>query len=153
MKLYTRNGDRGYTTLCGGRKIAKNHPLIDIMGQIDELVSSLAVVADSLASQSIINQLVSIQKRLMYMAMHIAGSKGKKIKKQDVVFLENAIDRYGHEVSELKGFIIPGGHTASSFCHIARCTSRKLERNMADMMQIFDKQGNEMAFINRLSDF
>ena len=161
LKIYTKTGDLGKTSLIGGTKVPKSHIRIESYGTVDELNSYIGLVADSISGQDIRAILKEIQDRLFTIGSSLACDPDKEpslkipdLKASDVVFLEQQIDVMNLELPEMKHFILPGGHTTVSFAHIARCVCRRAERICVNMKE------NELfvdplviQYLNRLSDY
>lgn len=158
MKVYTKTGDKGETSLFGGKRVKKYHDRINAYGTIDELNSYIGLVGDQMSDgdKKIIKE---IQDRLFTIGSILAADPEKpKLKKpdlleSDVAFLEATIDTYEENLPSLQYFILPGGHTSVSFCHIARCVCRRAERLVIDLSEkeVIDEMC--IVYLNRLSDF
>ena len=162
MKIYTKKGDTGNTSLIGG-KIVKKHDLkVDAYGNIDELNSFLGLVRDLSDDKQVNNIIITIQKKLFSIGSMLALSDYKSIsninndkliiKKTDIDFLENEIDEIDKNLSPISKFTIPGGHILISYLHIARCVCRRAERKISYVNEIDKLDPNIIAYINRLSD-
>tara|TARA_S200000501_G_scaffold235967_1_gene221247 strand:+ start:67 stop:615 length:549 start_codon:yes stop_codon:yes gene_type:complete len=162
MKIYTKKGDAGNTSLIGG-KIVKKHDLkVDAYGNIDELNSFLGLVRDLSNDKKVNNIIITIQKKLFSIGSMLALSDYKSIsdvnndkliiKKTDIDFLENEIDEIDKNLSPISKFTIPGGHILISYLHIARCVCRRAERKISYVNEIDKLDPNITAYINRLSD-
>ncbi|NLV17877.1 MAG: cob(I)yrinic acid a,c-diamide adenosyltransferase [Bacteroidetes bacterium] len=159
MKIYTRTGDDGTTSIGGSRRLQKCDDLIEALGEVDELISWIALLRDSLEYKEYKNFLVSIQKQLM---MYEAVLAGTPYRHDDIVTetdycsvekLEQEIDRLEIALAPLTTFIIPGGHIIISYCHIARCVCRRAERRVVKLM--LKEKSSPLAgiFLNRLADY
>lgn len=159
MKIYTRTGDKGYTTLIGGRKIIKNHIRIEAYGTVDELIAHIGLLHDLVGKKEMQDLLTYIEDRLMACAANLASDQElpeknlPEVSDGDVTLLENAIDRMEEALPILDGFVLPGGHPSSSHCHIARTVCRRAERNIIALMQENHVPDILVRYINRLSDF
>src|SRR5947209_8520548 len=117
MKIYTKKGDKGETSLIGGTRVPKHHLRIECYGTVDELNSWIGLLRDQPIDQKHINTLMEIQDRLFTIGSLLASdpetSKMKlpELKEDDVKLLEQEIDRMEATLPELKTFILPGGHT------------------------------------------
>lgn len=161
FKIYTKTGDKGTTSLIGGVRVPKNHIRIESYGTVDELNSYLGMVSDS-ANDVLINDWIrEIQDRLFTIGSVLATNPDKEVKMKlpdvhdsDVIWLEQKIDEMNEQLPEMRSFILPGGHIASSTCHVARCVCRRAERICVGM-----QEQNEVVpelivrYLNRLSDF
>ena len=161
MHIYTRTGDKGETSLIGGKRVPKYHTRIEAYGTVDELISYIGLIRDQNISNEIKNQLIDIQSDLMACASILAadcsncGVELPEIKKDDVEKLERYINNLELELPQLTSFVLPGGHTIVSFTHIARNISRRAERNAIRLSEEEKNEINEevIQYLNRLSDF
>src|SRR4051812_3141311 len=134
MKIYTKKGDTGTTQLIGGTRVPKHHLRIEGYGTVDELNSYIGLIRDQQIPQRFRNTLIEIQDRLFTIGSSLASDPQKSrmkipdLKENDVELLEQEMDAMNERLPELKSFILPGGHTTVSFCHIARCVCRRAER-------------------------
>lgn len=160
FKIYTKTGDKGQTSLWGGARVLKHHIRIEAYGTVDELNSYIGVVRDHLLDQELRSALKTIQDRLFTLGSILATDPDKVGKVQtpdlldtDVTQLEIWIDEMEMKLPELKNFILPGGHPAVSFCHVARCVCRRAERLSVALNE--DEPVNELVlqYLNRLSDY
>ena len=161
IKIYTKTGDKGTTSLIGGTKVSKSDLRIETYGTVDELNSYIGLVGDHFSEDHSKGILKEIQDRLFTIGSSLAcdGEKEPKmkipdLKEEDIILLEKEIDKMNEVLPEMKWFILPGGHVAVSTVHIARCVCRRAERNCVNMQQ------HEMfveplviKYINRLSDY
>jgi cob(I)alamin adenosyltransferase len=141
MKIYTKKGDTGTTQLIGGKRIPKHDLRIESYGTVDELNSYIGLVRDQEIDSVYKLQLIEIQDRLFTIGSSLAAEpnnssmKLPEIKEVDVAFLENSMDEMDKILPEMKFFVLPGGHTTVSFCHIARCVCRRAERNVTHLKE------------------
>ena len=156
MKIYTRTGDNGKTSLLSGKRVDKHDKRIVAYGSVDELNSLMGIVRD-FSPKKYKNEIFKIQNKLMIIASQLSNDKNYKnipnISKKDTEFLENAIDRMTIELDPLKNFIIPGGNKLVSFTHLARCVCRRAEVNITELKEKEDLNREILLFINRLSDY
>ena len=156
MKIYTRTGDNGKTSLLSGKRVDKHDKRIVAYGSVDELNSLMGIVRD-FSPKKYKNEIFRIQNKLMIIASQLSNDKHYKnipnISKKDTQFLENAIDRMTIELDPLKNFIIPGGNKLVSFTHLARCVCRRAEVNITELKEKEDLNREILLFINRLSDY
>ena len=156
MKIYTRTGDNGKTSLLSGKRVDKHDKRIVAYGSVDELNSLMGIVRD-FSPKKYKNEIFRIQNKLMIIASQLSNDKHYKnipnISKKDTEFLENAIDRMTIELDPLKNFIIPGGNKLVSFTHLARCVCRRAEVNITELKEKEDLNREILLFINRLSDY
>jgi cob(I)alamin adenosyltransferase len=159
MKIYTKTGDQGITSLLGGVRVPKSDLRIDAYGTLDELNSYVGLLRDQEVNKKRSELLKSIQDRLFTIGADLATVPGKdKVKKpdlhpEDVEVLEKEMDAMDAELPMLTSFILPGGHTAVSFCHLARTVCRRSERIVVELAS--EEQVAELIiqYLNRLSDF
>ncbi len=159
MKIYTKKGDTGTTGLIGGTRVLKSSLRIESYGTVDELNSYIGVVRDHLTTQTYIDQLIEVQDRLFTIGSSLASDPEKSNMKipdlleKDIELLEKWMDEMDQELPEMRFFILPGGHPAVSFCHVARCVSRRAERIIVDLAQHEFVAPLVGAYMNRLSDY
>lgn len=159
MKIYTKTGDKGQTSLIGGTRVPKHHIRIESYGTIDELNSHLGLIRDTVDDKEVINQILEIQDRLFTMGSILASDPGKaKMKipeliEDDVVFLEKAIDKMNETLPEMRSFVLPGGSQIISFIHLARCVCRRAERNTIRLSEESKVDDIVIKYLNRLSDY
>jgi len=158
FKIYTKTGDKGKTSLWGGARVPKNHIRIESYGTIDELNSYLGVVCDQIENSKLRKQLLTVQHRLFSIGSILATDPSKEmptpdIKTSDVETLETWIDDLEKDLPPLKNFILPGGHTAASFAHVARCVCRRAERLVVALNEENTVHELVLSYLNRLSDY
>jgi len=161
MKIYTKKGDTGTTQLIGGTRVPKHHARIEAYGTIDELNSFTGLLRDQEISSHHKNILLEIQDRLFTIGSSLATDPGKSkmklpdLKEEDVVLLETEMDKMEEQLPEMKSFILPGGHTTVSYCHIARCVSRRAERLAVQLSETNEDAVDPLVlkYLNRLSDY
>ena len=163
-KVYTRKGDSGKTDLIDQKKVLKSDIRIDCYGEVDELNSSIgfciALISDStkLKDKDIILKLKKIQNDLFNLGTVLAVSdvslldKFPKINKSNIDFIENEIDYYNKELSDLKSFILPSGSLSGAYFHVCRTICRRVERKCVSLSEIFEIDQNILKYLNRLSD-
>ena len=159
MKIYTKAGDKGTTSLLGGNLVPKDHPRLEACGTLDELNSQVGLLRDHLTDQDARETLLRIQDRIMAGSAILANERQENEKKipniseEDVTFLEGKIDEMDKELEPLQNFILPGGHPHVSFCHLARTTCRKAERQTIRFIKDSGQTGMLVKYLNRLSDY
>ena len=159
MKIYTRRGDSGQTSLIDGDMVNKHNLSVDAYGTIDELNSFLGLLKDYIKDDKIKDILNNIQIKLFSIGSILASGKNQnisakvKIEKKDVVCIELEIDRLNENLPELKNFIFPGGHKISYYSHVCRSICRRAERKISELNNKSSIDSNILAYINRLSDF
>lgn len=159
IKIYTKTGDKGETSLLGGTRVPKNHIRIEAYGTIDELNSFVGLIRDQEIGRHSKDILVEIQDRLFTMGSYLASDPGKSkvkipaLKEDDITLLEKEIDKMNEALPEMRSFILPGGHTTVSYCHIARCVCRRAERCVIHLSQNSSVNDIVIKYLNRLSDY
>lgn len=159
MKIYTRTGDKGRTTLVGGKPVLKTHIRIEAYGTIDELMAHIGMLIDMSDNGNIKERLLGIQDRLMTCAAILAADcddcqiKIPEINESDIKELEIAIDEMESELPALSSFVLPGGHIITSQCHIARTVCRRAERQIIRLSTELFVPDTVIKYINRLSDY
>ena len=159
MKVYTKKGDQGTTQLIGGTRVPKSSLRIEAYGTVDELNSYIGLIRDQAISEECITQLLEIQDRLFTMGSQLAADPEKSNMKlpdlsdADVENLENWIDKMDEELDPMRSFVLPGGHTTVSYCHIARCVCRRAERICVDLNADQPIAPILLTYLNRLSDY
>ena len=159
MKIYTKTGDQGITSLLGGVRVPKSDLRIDAYGTLDELNAYIGLLRDQDVNKKRSELLKTIQDRLFTIGADLATVPGKdKVKKpdlhpEDVEVLEKEMDAMDAELPMLTSFILPGGHTAVSFCHLARTVCRRSERIVVELASEEPVAELIIQYLNRLSDF
>ncbi|WP_158828085.1 cob(I)yrinic acid a,c-diamide adenosyltransferase [Mucilaginibacter lacusdianchii] len=159
MKIYTKTGDKGFTSLIGGSRVPKYHIRIESYGTIDELNTYIGLIADQQPVSRHKDVLKQIQNRLFTIGAMLAADPEKSsmvipdITDADVVVLEQEIDGMTSLLPELKHFILPGGSNTISFCHLGRCVCRRAERLVVQLAEESTVDENIIIYLNRLSDY
>jgi cob(I)alamin adenosyltransferase len=159
MKIYTRRGDKGNTTLAGGKQVPKTHIRIEAYGTVDELIVHIGMLRDMTAQKERKEYLLQVQDRLMTCAAILASEHGydkvkiPEIHDADIISLETSIDSMEAALVPLTSFILPGGHVVSSQCHIARTVCRRAERQIIRLSEELFVPETVIKYINRLSDY
>ena len=161
QKIYTKTGDKGKTSLIGGTKVLKSDLRIEAYGTIDELNSWMGLVSDYFNDEHANNILKEIQDRLFTIGSSLASDPEKSkmkipdLKEEDVTLLEQEMDSMESELPEMKSFLLPGGHTTVSFCHVGRCVCRRAERLVTDLSGSTQDGVDPLVikYLNRLSDY
>jgi cob(I)alamin adenosyltransferase len=161
MKIYTKTGDLGKTSLIGGTKVPKSHLRIETYGTVDELNSYIGLVNDHLQHTETAAVLKEVQDRLFTIGSSLACDPEKEplmkmpdLKEEDITLLEREIDQMNDKLPPMKFFVLPGGHIAISTTHVARCVCRRAERlcvNMQEHQLFVDPL--VIKYLNRLSDY
>lgn len=166
MKIYTKTGDKGTTALFGGKRVSKHHIRIDSYGTIDELNSWLGLIRDQNIDGHSKNTLILIQNKLFTIGAILATDPEKavrkngkeilnidKINENDVEYLEKEMDCMNEALPAMTHFILPGGHSTVSYCHIARTVCRRAERLATHLYENEPFESNVLSYVNRLSDY
>lgn len=161
IKIYTKTGDAGNTSLIGGTKVSKSHLRIEAYGTTDELNSYIGLCKDLLTDKHAQTILQEIQDRIFTIGSSLACDPVKEpkmkipdLKEEDVVLLENEIDRMNDAIPAMKNFILPGGHPTLSQLHIARCVCRRAERCCVRLeLDKMEVSPIIIKYLNRLSDY
>ncbi len=156
MKIYTRTGDSGQTSLFGGARVAKNDARIEAYGTVDELNSHLGVVRANWPQSPLDSLFAQIQSDLFEVGAHLASpgtSRFAGVEENRILELEQRIDAMESELIPLKSFILPSGSTASAQIHVARTVCRRAERLVVALGDDTVATRSTIAYLNRLSDF
>ena len=159
MKIYTKTGDKGLTSLIGGTRVPKHHLRIESYGTVDELNSYIGLIGDQNISEHDKDVLKHIQDRLFTIGASLAADPEKSkmvipdLKEEDIELLEHEMDIIDEQLPPLKHFILPGGSNAISFCHIARCVCRRAERITVHLAEESPVDEKVNIYLNRLSDY
>lgn len=158
MKIYTKTGDSGKSSLYGGKRILKSDLRLEAYGSIDELNSALGVCVALKPSAVLGAALVAIQNKLFFVGSELASGDKlptglKVISEADVIELEQAMDKWQEKLPELKNFILPGGTPAGAQLHLARTVARRAERAVVRLNAESPMRPILLQFLNRLSDY
>ncbi len=156
MKIYTRTGDAGETSLFGGSRVPKDDPRIEAYGTIDELNSCLGAARASWPSSPIDAQLHDVQSDLFAIGAYLASPGSDRfhgVSASRVDGLERAIDAMDAQLPELKQFVVPGGSPAAAQLHVARTVCRRAERRVIALGESSAAMRITMTYLNRLSDY
>lgn len=161
IKIYTKTGDKGKTSLLGGQRVLKNHERLEAYGTIDELNSMIGMLLNFKITDFDKNLIGFIQNKLFDIGAFLAAEKScsqyplpdlKSVKEADIQQLEQAIDIFNSGLPELKNFVIPAGSEQISWCNISRTVCRRAERRIISIKNARENYQNIIIFINRLSD-
>lgn len=163
MKIYTKTGDTGETSLFGAGRVRKNHTRVQAYGAIDELNSVMGIVRVTLGTEYAIWELdpvlARIQDRLFVIGSLLATPKDAalyakipQLAEEDIIFLEVTIDRLSLQMPHLHSFILPGGSRAAAELHLARAVCRRAERDITALTEETDIDLKILQYTNRLSD-
>ena len=162
MKIYTKNGDRGKTSLIGGKKVSKHDLQVEAYGSIDELNSFMGLLKDYSKNDELNKVLFKVQLKLFTIGSILAQENTStnsvileklNISAKDTNFIESQIDKLEKKLPKLSKFIIPGGHKLVSYCHVSRSICRRAERKITKLSDSVKLDSNILPYINRLSDF
>ncbi|MBT8181125.1 MAG: cob(I)yrinic acid a,c-diamide adenosyltransferase [Eudoraea sp.] len=166
MKIYTKTGDKGSTSLFGGTRVTKHHIRINAYGTVDELNSWLGLLRDQEIDTHSREMLITTQDKLFTVGAILATDPEKAQLKSgkerlnipllgitDVEHLENEIDMMNETLPPMTNFILPGGHTNVSYCHIARTICRRAERMVSLLHENEPVDSMVLIYLNRLSDY
>jgi cob(I)alamin adenosyltransferase len=159
MKIYTRTGDDGTTSLSGGKRVPKSHVRVEAYGTVDELISWIGLLRDYKENSDRKAFLIYIQDQLMICAACLGSDPGKPDRRKflpgedSVKKLEEEIDKMEITLKPLNNLILPGGNILVSYCHIARCVCRRAERAVLNLNQTEKTPEIICKFLNRLGDY
>lgn len=159
MKIYTKTGDKGLTSLIGGTRVPKHHIRIESYGTVDELNSWIGLIRDQPIAEHERELLKQIQDRLFTVGSSLAADPERSkmvipdLHLEDIELLEQEMDNINLQLPELKHFILPGGSTPISYCHIARCVCRRAERLTVHLAEESAVDEKVIVYLNRLSDY
>jgi len=159
MKIYTKTGDKGKTSLFGGTRVSKADDRLEAYGTIDELNSYIGLIRDTQESAERKSLLKEIQDRLFTIGANLATDKASKMAQvpdlleEDIELLEKEMDTMDSKLSPMTSFILPGGHVNVSYCHVARCVCRRTERLTIKLSESVKVEPIIIRYLNRLSDY
>jgi cob(I)alamin adenosyltransferase len=159
MKIYTKTGDQGLTSLIGGTRVKKSHLRIEAYGTVDELNAYLGLQGDQPVNGGRKLFIQQIQDRLFTIGSSLAADPERSKMKlpdlleSDIEALEIAIDAMEAHIPPLRVFVLPGGHQSVSFCHVARCVCRRAERVVIALQAESFVEDLVIKYLNRLSDY
>lgn len=159
MKIYTKGGDKGTTSLIGGDRVKKNHPRINAYGTVDELIAWIGLIRDQDIDIKYRKLLIDIQTDLFTIEALLATPDKKNLENLPTVAdskvekLESEIDAMNEQLPPISKFILPGGHTLVSYIHISRTVCRRTEREIINLSENEDVPEICLKYINRLSDY
>ncbi len=159
LKIYTKTGDKGTTALIGGTRVPKYHEKIEAYGTVDELNAFVGLIRDQKIDKHSKEILLEIQDRLFTMESLLAKDDKKSkitlpdLESADIQKLENEIDNINGTLPKLTSFILPGGNSIVSYCHIARTVCRRTERIVIKLAGNYDVNPLIIQYLNRLSDY
>jgi cob(I)alamin adenosyltransferase len=157
MKIYTKTGDKGETSVIGGFRLPKHHPRIEAYGTVDELIAWIGLLRSADHDCVSTEELIGIQSALMsccsVIATHPSATVPENISIDGTSVLEKSIDRMEAQLPALHSFILPGGHQQAANCNIARCVCRRAERALLRLNEAEKVDPDIIRYLNRLSDY
>ncbi|WP_308761722.1 cob(I)yrinic acid a,c-diamide adenosyltransferase [uncultured Bacteroides sp.] len=160
MKIYTKTGDKGVTSLVGGTRVPKTHIRLEAYGTVDELNSNLGFLGTYLLDEKDKSFLQQVQDKLFAVGSHLATDREKTelkaasvISPEHVEMMEREIDRLDNLLPPLSAFILPGGSRGAAVCHICRTVCRRAERRILALAEQVEISSELLAYVNRLSDY
>ncbi len=157
-KIYTKTGDKGSTSLLGGKRVSKAVKRIEAYGTVDELNAFLGIARSLNLPKQIDTMIGSVQEDLFLLGAELASDSLSRLKKglllgpPDVLRLEKMIDLVDASLPPLRNFIIPGGDQAASMIHASRAICRRAERLVVDLSSREAVRDIPVIYLNRLSD-
>jgi cob(I)alamin adenosyltransferase len=162
LKIYTKTGDEGKTSLFRGGRVSKDHDRIEAYGSVDELNSVLGIVLTETKNAEVYEVLIKIQNDLFVVGSDLAtviendsekNSKTLRTSEEMIKYLEKKIDYFDDKLPRLTNFVLPGGSKSAAYLHLARTVCRRAERKVVRLMNSVDISNQVMIYLNRLSDF
>lgn len=160
MKIYTKTGDKGTTSLIGGKRVLKNSDKLNAYGTIDELNSFLGLLRAKTTDENIKTEILDIQNTLFNVGAHLALNENvekipefAQINDEKIKKIEDLIDFFQENLPKITNFIIYGENELSAICHVCRAICRRAERETITVNQQYNIDENVITYINRLSDF
>ncbi len=159
VKVYTRTGDRGQTSLLSGGRVSKDHVRIEAYGTLDELSSVLGLLRTEPLPDDTARRLLAVQESLLEVGAVLADAEGRRqpdASAWDATSLERWVDEMDAELPPLSSFVVPGGCRAAALAHLARTVCRRAERRVTTLAGLADGvgavPGGLLPYLNRLSD-
>jgi len=158
MKIYTRTGDSGQTSLVGGKRVSKTHPRLEAYGTVDELSSHLGLLSSQLTDHHHRQTILTIQQTLFSLSAILATEPESKwqpepLSPSHTEKLEAEIDHLQQQLPALHSFIIPGGSQAACQAHVCRTVCRRAERCILALTEEIEVSADVLRYVNRLSDY
>lgn len=156
MKLYTRHGDTGQTTLVGGKRVMKDDIRIVVCGDLDELNAHIGMLRSFGVPERELNVLIRVQQQLFHIGGELSNpdfAMSSHLTAADIAQLEQCVDTLQKETPETETFVLPGGCTAAAESHVCRTVARRAERSIVAMSHEYRVEPLILQFINRLSDY
>lgn len=156
MKIYTKTGDKGTTSLFDNIRVPKDHIRVESYGTVDELGSWMGLAKNYVEDEKLYNHILDIQNKLFTVATNLATEDSSKVKHQikekDIENLEDIIDYYMEKLDNPTGFIVPGSGKAAGYLHVARTICRRAERRIISLSAVIEIDKLVVKYVNRLSD-
>ena len=157
MKIYTKTGDKGATSLVSGRRISKAESIIEAYGSVDELNTFTGDLISVITNESMIKELTFIQNILFNIGSLLAKDEADfpnypELKSSHIEYLEKAIDKMNEDLPKMTAFILPQGHPAIAKAHVCRTVCRRAERRVIQVDRL-DRDASIIKYLNRLSDY
>lgn len=160
MKIYTKTGDDGTTSLVGGKRVLKNNVRLDAYGTVDELNSFLGLLRAKTTDFGKKEIILDIQNTLFVVGANLATDNyttnlpfSAEIDSEKIDFLEKNIDEIEKNLPKLQNFVVYGSDELSAICHVCRAVARRAEREIIAVNQEYKVDDNLLVYVNRLSDF
>ncbi|MEN8118901.1 MAG: cob(I)yrinic acid a,c-diamide adenosyltransferase [Bacteroidota bacterium] len=159
MKIYTKTGDKGQTSLLSGERVSKYNIRIEAYGTIDELNSFVGLLRSGELNKDDAIFLFKIQNKLFNIGSKLAMGKKKssfklpELKEEDIVLLEKEMDKIDAVTPKLKSFVLPGGSSSVAYSHVCRSICRRAERLIVKLADEVEIDTNIIKYVNRLSDY
>lgn len=163
MRVYTKTGDRGTTSLIGGERVSKYDMRVEAYGAVDELTAFVALLGDKMRREfgegcERADELCRINSMLMNVEAHLAAGSNleyplPEVSDTSIEALERSIDEMQERLPQITKFTIPGGCVLNSLCHVSRCVCRRAERRAIEVGESYTIEPNVVAYLNRLSDY
>jgi cob(I)alamin adenosyltransferase len=160
MSIYTKTGDKGFTSLLNGTRVPKNHIRVEAYGSIDELNAHIALLEAIIEDRAVRHDLLEIENNLFIIQTHLAVDPDKEcffklpdLQKVNANDLEKHIDKMNEQLTPIKSFLLLGGHVVVAQCHVSRCICRRAERILITLSNESLVDSRILCYINRLSDY
>lgn len=162
MKVYTKTGDKGTTSLIGGQRVEKTDLRVEAYGTVDELTAFAALLGDKMREDSAPDEHVAQLQRIISQLMTVAAllavddssrDKVKPVADEQIAYLEECIDRMQEQIAPVTKFTIPGGCSVVSLCHVCRTVCRRAERAALRADRQYGVDASALRYLNRLSDY
>jgi len=158
MKIYTKTGDKGTTSLFGGKRVSKKDIQIEAYGTVDELNSFIGLLLARLKNDRDISLLKQVQSILFDIGSHLASDGTAteflpQLREDSVLLLEKEMDKHNEQLPALKSFILPGGNETIALTHVCRTVCRRAERRVVSLSDEMTIDVAIIIYLNRLSDY